>query len=131
MRDFIQKKREMFIVGMLIQDKEEEITKMTRECDREEEKLRVEFEALDAERRAHDDRVQMDHQQQQEQTRKAEREAELLSKKNKEQKRLEQQKLIVEADIGRMEVNTFYLLFLPYKSHFFLRLDDRTRAQEV
>jgi hypothetical protein len=40
MRGFILKKREMFIVGMLIQEKEEEIRKMKRLCEREEAQLR-------------------------------------------------------------------------------------------
>lgn len=40
MRDFIQKKREMFIIGMLIKEKDEEIKKMKKDCDKEEEKLK-------------------------------------------------------------------------------------------
>jgi hypothetical protein len=40
MRGFILKKREMFIVGMLIKEKEEEIRKMKKLCEREEVQLR-------------------------------------------------------------------------------------------
>ncbi|KAH7827225.1 putative protein of unknown function (DUF4200) [Monocercomonoides exilis] len=116
MRDFIQKKREMFIVGMLIKEKEEEIRKMKKECEREEEKLRIEFEQLEQAKQEHDRQVQLAHQQSQEQSRKAEKEAEEQAKKNQELKRLEQQIAKIQADLDKLrdkkQEHKGYKLFL-------------------
>jgi hypothetical protein len=46
MKDFITRKREIFMVGKLIQEKELEIEKMHRTCEKEEQKLKYLYDFL-------------------------------------------------------------------------------------
>ncbi|KAA6396662.1 MAG: hypothetical protein EZS28_007811 [Streblomastix strix] len=103
MRDFIQKKREMFIIGMLIKEKDEEIKKMKKDCDKEEEKLKSNFQQLEQQKGDHDRMVQRTHQESQEQSRKLEKEAEDQQKLGQELKRLEQQIAKIQADIDKLK----------------------------
>ncbi|KAK2962190.1 putative Replication factor C subunit 2 [Blattamonas nauphoetae] len=103
MRDFIQKKREMFIVGMLIKEKEEEISKMNLQCQKEEEKLKKEFQQLEEQKQNHDRAVRQSHQDTQEASHRAGLEAEEQQKMKQELKRLDQQIAKTQADLDKVK----------------------------
>ena len=108
MREFIKKKREMFIVAMLIKEKEEEIQKLVAECNAEQKQLKQDFAKLQQEQAIHEKENEQAHLFQQEQSRLAEMRADEQSKKTQEIKQLEQQIEKIKEDITKAKVSLFY-----------------------
>ena len=128
MRDFIKKKREMFIVAMLIKEKEKEIEKLTTECEREEAKLRQDTQKLQEDQIAHDREIQQVRLLQQERSKQVEKEAEEQSKKNQELKQLEQQIEKLQEDVLKATVCRLYLTEIIWFIIYLYYLRERKRT---